>query len=203
MSLKQILVIAVLALIVGGGGMAAAVKFKNVPKQSEVTPEIAVSPTLEPTKIPTNYLTWNDEAGFSFQYPEGLAIDKHPEDSVNYANLTITGKTAGSINILMADDTFKTIDKWAKAGSIDTTLGSKAGKKMIDTSGETIIGVIDNGVLVTIKREANLSPILETAWEKIIDSFEFVYPTPTTASKKAVKVTDNQDSGGDVLEEEN
>jgi hypothetical protein len=197
-SLKQIVIVIILAILVGGGGALALTKYKTTPKQSPVSENLLASPT----EVLIKFITWEDQAGFTFQYPEGLKVDNHPDDNANYANLTITGRDgAGSINILMSDDTYKSIEKWAKADSIDTSLGGINGKKIITNTGETIIGVIDNGVLVTIKKEANLSSILETTWEKIIDTWQFVYPTPTVG-KKPVKVLDNQDDDENVLEEE-
>ena len=74
----------------------------------------------------------------------------------------------------------------------------KDGKKVLTDSG-TVIGVIDNGVLITLKKSSNLSPLLTTTWEKITDTWEFIYPTPK--SSKTIPQGDTGDSGN-VLEEE-
>ena len=161
------------------------------PKSTETT---LISPS--PTPISVNLATWTDEAGFSFQYPENIAIDKHPDDNDNYANLTLTDSDQeGSIDIVMSDKN-NTMDKWLNP--IDTILGEKDGKKNI-TATETIIGVIDNDVLVTLKRSTKLSPLLEVAWQNITDSWVFIYPTPKAV--KTVQTNTNTDSGN-VLEEE-
>lgn len=211
MSGKQMLIIIIIAVLVGGGGFWLLSRNSSRLKQSAVSKNTVQNPEVTPTLSDAKLLTWNDEAGFTFQYPEGLKIDNHPDDNVDYANLTFTGDDGpGSINILMKDNTYQSLDEWIKSDSnlttgniIDTNLGDKNGKKVITSTGQMIIGVIDNGVLVTIKKETGLSPLLETAWGKITDTWEFVYPTPTAADKKAVKVTNSQDTGGNVLEEDN
>lgn len=187
------------AILISAGGVML-VKDRLTAKSIPTTKNIITSPTSMPTAIPVKIITWSDEAGFTFQYPEGLLIDNHSSDNVDYANLTLTNGEASRINILMVDNSFQSIDDWAKAGSIDTNLGGKAGKKIIDGTGATTIGVIDGDVFLTIKKEANLSPLLETAWEKITESFEFVYPTPT-AAREPVKVVNNQDGSNLLLEE--
>lgn len=203
MGIKQIGVTIIVAIIVVG--TAAFFIFKQQTMVNQ-TAETTTIPTIEisPTAVPA--VTWNDEAGFKFNYPEGILINKHPEDTVNYANLTLTDESGnGSITILMKDDTYKTLEKWLAAdktlaggNSMDTLLGEKNGKKVLTDAGTTI-GVLDSGVLVTLKKEATVSPLLESAWKSIVDSWEFVYPTPTVGKTKTAASTD---SSGDVLEEE-
>jgi len=200
MSIKQILIIVILAVAVGG--VATVIIFSqnksNPPSVSQISPS--------PTPTPVTLSTWTDPAGFSFQYPDSINIDQHPEDNDNYSHLTLTdGQQTGHINIIMADDTYKSLTKWIsanpnlKAGNvIDTTLGGLEGKKVITDQG-TIIGVIDNGVLVTLSQNAPLSPLLATTWDKITDTWEFIYPTPAPA--KSTRPATSDDSG-DVLEEE-
>lgn len=200
MSIKQILIILILAVAVGG--VATVIIFSQ--KQSSPPAVSQISPS--PTPIPVTLSTWTDPAGFSFQYPDSINVDQHPEDNDNYAHITLTdGQQTGHINIIMADDTYKSLSKWIssspnlKAGNIiDTTLGGLDGKKVLTEQG-TVIGVIDNGVLVTLSQNAPLSPLLATTWDKITDTWEFIYPTPAPA--KSTQPATSDDSG-DVLEEE-
>ncbi len=198
MSFKQILIVVILAILIGG----TATFF--IFKQNQVSENIEETTSVSPTPAPITLSTWTDEAGFSFQYPEGISINKHNDDIVHYANLTLTDiNQTGNINILMSDDIYKTLDKWTtsdielKSGNIiDTVLGGKDGKKIITTT-ETIIGVIDSDILVTIKRSTNLSPLLEIAWQKITDTWTFIYPTPGI-----IETTTTTEGGDDILEEE-
>jgi hypothetical protein len=187
MSFKQILIIIVLAILVGG---SATFLIKN---HSQTSPNIAkVTPaTLTPT--PVSLLTWIDEAGFSFQYPEGVTIDKHPDDTVNYANLTLNLSPTNAVNILMSDNTFKDLDAWVGQNSaIDTSLGGKSAKKIIK-DGLVTVACIDNGILVTITGQ-DVSTI--------VDFWTFIYPTPTIGTAKTTKPATTIDNSGDVLEEE-
>lgn len=174
-----------------------AVIATNKPKE-EVKTVNKVLPTVKPTEMAKEtykYLTWEDGAGFKFEYPDGVKIDNHPEDEKNYANLTLTNTNGeGKIEIVMADNTYKSIEAWAGKGALDTILGEKAAKKMVSPDKMTI-GLIDEEVLVTVSRSFNNNPVLEAAWGKITDSWQFVYPTPVV----------KQGGGGnldDVLEEE-
>lgn len=97
MTTKQILIIIVLVIIIG----ATSLFFVLKPKSVVQTENIISAPT--PTSV--SLLTWTDEAGFSFQYPIGTTIDKHPEDNVNYANLTITFPDNTTAQIIMSDKT--------------------------------------------------------------------------------------------------
>ncbi len=206
MSIKQVVVIIILAIITGIG-----VNY-GIQKVISSTQNETIATTQVPTQIPTltpspiTLTSWNDPAGFNFQYPVDISINKHSEDTTNYANLTLTdGDQPGAITIIMSDDIYKTLDKWLassldlqSANNLDTTLDGKKGKKVLTNNG-TIIGVLDSGVLVTLKRDNTLSPLLETTWQKILDTWVFVYPTPTLnqSSKSAAPV-----GGGDVLQAE-
>ena len=189
MQLKKMLLVVVLTIL---AGVIVFFIIRPKPKKVEMSPVLSPSPT----PISVTLATWNDEAGFSFLYPEGITIDKHAEDTVNYANLTFTDKDQGSIDIVMSDND-NTLDKWTNA--IDTVLGEKDGKKNMTDTGMTI-GVVDNDVLVTLTRTTKLSPLLEAAWQNITDSWKFVYPTPKAAQK--TQTTTIEVDGGEVLEEE-
>lgn len=176
MSTKQIFIIIGLILLIGG--TAAFIYSKNQP-----SPEMTVKVTYgekAPTPTPVTLLTWTDEAGFSFQYPEGTQIDKHPEDTQNYANLTLTLPSKEILNIKMADNTFKNLDAWVGQNSaLDTTVEGRPAKKIIVGDLETV-AVIDNEVLVTISGKDTSG---------VVSSWTFIYPTPT-ASKNTGAPTD-------------
>ncbi|MCX6726381.1 MAG: hypothetical protein NTY75_01010 [Candidatus Shapirobacteria bacterium] len=174
MTLKRILIVIVLAILVGTIATYYILKPKPVsPNTTEIT-------SISPTPIPVALSTWTDEAGFSFQYPTGTLIDKHPEDTTNYANLTLTLPSQNTVNIIMADNTFKDL-------LINTTLGGKPAKKVIK-DGVTTVTCIDNEVLVTITGQ-DISGI--------VDSWAFIYPT-----KAVTKTSTSSDNSSDVLEEE-
>jgi hypothetical protein len=176
-------------------GVVAIVSSKPKEEKKIVNEVVPIVKPTEKAKEVYRYLTWEDGAGFRFDYPEGVKVDNHPEDEKNYANLTLTtGGGEGKIEILMADNSFKTIEAWAGKGALDTVFGGKDGKKMV-LPDKMAVGVIDNEVLVTVSRSFSNNPILETTWAKIIDSWQFVYPTPATKQDDDANLVD-------VLEEE-
>ena len=186
--IQAVMIVGVVALVVGG------VIALSRPREEVKEDRVAMSPT-EVIKKEYRYLTWNDGAGFKFGYPDGVKIDNHPEDKENYANLTLTsGKGGGRIDVLMTDNSYKSIEEWAGGEALDSEFGNKPAKKIIST-GKTVVGLIDNEILLTITREFNGDPLLEEAWEKIGNSFEFVYPTPVIKGGGG-------GGGEEVLEEE-
>ncbi|KKR67933.1 MAG: hypothetical protein UU09_C0018G0004 [Microgenomates group bacterium GW2011_GWA2_40_6] len=156
--------------------------------QKTVIPTVTSIPTTPVPKL----LTWSDPSGFTFEYPEGITINNHPEDTKNYANLTLSSASSEIMQITMTDNTFKSLDAWVgKSSAIDTTLGDKAAKKII-INNQTTLACIDGDVLVTITGN-DIS--------QVADSWIFVYPTPTIGVTKKVVAPAVSDDSGDVLEE--
>ncbi|KKT49263.1 MAG: hypothetical protein UW41_C0009G0030 [Candidatus Collierbacteria bacterium GW2011_GWC2_44_18] len=179
---KRIFIPVVTLLLIG-----ASVTYlfsKREPRKQEA-PEIT---TTTPTATPIKMLTWIDEAGFSFKYPEGTSIDYHPDDKKNYANITLVFPSNKTAQIIMTDNTNKNLDAWAGENSaLDTTLDGRPAKKIFK-DGQEIIACIDNDVLVTIAgNDAS----------DIIKSWTFIYPTPTIIAKS----TNTDNDTGSILEE--
>lgn len=153
-----------------------------------MTPEVATaSPTPTPTTV--TLVTWTDEAGFSFQYPGGTNIDKHPEDTKNYANLTLTLPSRDIVTVVMSDNTFKDLDSWVGQNSaLDTTFGGQPAKK-ISENGQETVACIDNGVLVKVTGK-DVSGI--------VSSWTFIYPTSGISKNSNTAPSSDEN----VLEEE-
>jgi len=172
-------------------------------RKSDNTTASPVSQELTATTVPEKFLTWNDQAGFTFQYPEGLQIDKHEEDKENYAHLDFSNSgNPGGILIMASDTKYKNVDEWVKADKtlsgglvVDTTLGGKPAKKIsFADSGKIIIGAIDMQILFTFQM-TDTGTYWKPVFDKIISSYEFVYPT-------SVPSAGGSSSGGEIIEEE-
>lgn len=184
MLLKRFGIAVALLILIGGFVKFYVLKPKSVVRRDVESAAISPTPTI------VNLLTWTDEAGFSFQYPEGTNIDKHSEDNKNYANLTLTLPSLETVNILMSDNSFKDLlSAVGQNSALDTTLGGTDAKKFFEGNQEVVV-CIDNGVLVTIKGK-DIS--------QIVSSWTFIYPTKAITGNS--KPTTSSD-GGDVLEEE-
>jgi len=188
MTKNYIVIIVILAVVTGG--VVAWLATKSTPTlPANLSANQMKAPATTGPAPAAKYLTWIDEAGFTFEYPEGITINNHPEDKLNYANLTLTLPSSETVSIIMSDSAYKSLDAWAgKKSAIDTSLGDKAAKKIIK-DGQTTLACIDNDVLVTIVGK-DIS--------FVVDSWVFVYPTPTIG-KTVVPAVSND--SGNVLEE--
>lgn len=158
-------------------------------------------PSPEPTKIPEKVavptiktMTWTDEAGFVFNYPEDVKVSANLSDNDSYANLD----TSDGLKIMAVDSRYKSVAEWVKGELkfkdgviIDSELSGKIGKKVVK-SGVTTIGIIDDNILFTIEYGAEVK-----SGSQIVDSFRLTYPTPKQVSK-----SESVDTGEEVVLEE-
>lgn len=137
---------------------------------------IPVSPTPVVVEEKT---TWNDQSGFSFQYPKSLTLNPHDEDKENYAHLELTSAThSGNLIIWAKDTTAATIADFVKIkkieGAIDTTLGGETAKKVLDPdTKQIIISTIKNGYLYQIEVNLTDSEYWNPIFNDISSSFKF------------------------------
>lgn len=130
-----------------------------------------------PTPTPKEELIiWDDPAGFTFQYPKGLQLNKHDEDKENYAHVELTNPDhKGSVIVWEKDTTATTIAQWLKnekslasAVSVDTTLGGNEAKKVMvkEPNVKQITATLDEDVVVMV--EANLED--QKYWQRVNDT---------------------------------
>lgn len=202
MKSKVFLIAIPIGLILAGGALYF---FLNNKKEETVSPAVPTSTTITQTTQTPKNLLWEDQAGFSFEYPEGLVINKHPEDKENYANIDFTDSAkTGNIKIIAADTKLKTIKDWAKqkegttGNSVDSTLGGKiAANITFSDSNKVIVGAIDQAILFTIELTPDSAGYFKKVYDQILTSFEFVYPTQAPVSGG-----NSSGSSGDIIEEE-
>jgi len=173
----------VIGSIVFAGCIIVAGMFVFRTKFVRTTSNIVPTVTVAPKEL----LVWDDPAGFSFKYPNDLTVNKHDEDTKNYAHveLTSTGH-AGNIIIWAKDTTYQTVAEWIKgdatvsaAPSVDTTLGLKEAKKLIlsGTTKKMITAAIDEDVLVTVEGDMQTDEAYWTdIYAGIVQTFAFTAP---------------------------
>lgn len=140
-------------------------------------------------------IKYEDEAGFSFEYPEGLTVrDITPEDDISYSELEISSSQhPGIAKIRVADTQCLTIENWLRkcnsrkefGDSRDVTLAEMEGKQVRLSQPETLqTVVIEDGVEYLVE-----SPLTEpdgAFWNKvhndIIFSFALNEVTPVANS---------------------
>ncbi len=102
---KQIVIIIIAAVVIGGISAGAVYFLQN--RESAVSP-LASGQTASSATAPASaekLITWNDPAGFTFRYPDGLNLNKHDEDNQNYAHLEFTSKSHPGSLVIWAKDT--------------------------------------------------------------------------------------------------
>lgn len=149
-------------------------------KSSVITPGEAIAPTLTPK---VELTTWNDPAGFSFQYPKNLSVNKHEEDNENYAHVELTNNEhPGKIIVWVKDAPAK----WPFEGgtTLDTTLGGLAAKKILTTAPVKMLttGVITDNLLFSVEATLTDSEYWNGVHDTITSSFAFTDDTSAPAA---------------------
>lgn len=152
-------------------------------KKSNSTPVVSkvnITPTVAP-----KFLSWDDPAGFTVSYPEGLTFGKHDEDKVNYAHVEFSdSRHPGSLIIWVKDLPKGVTDtvSWGKkaatsssAISFDTTLGGQPAQKILISgpSKTIIVGVVYDGVLWYVEANLTDEAYWQSVYDKVVQSFVF------------------------------
>jgi hypothetical protein len=182
---KYIIIAVVVLAVVGGGSVYFFQK-----KSLVITPGESVVPTPTPA---VELTTWDDPAGFSFQYPKDLTVDKNEEDDENYAHVELTSKDHPGSVIVWVSDIPK---KWPPEGGtvIDTTLGGQPAKKILIStpSAKLIVGTVSEGLLFYVDGTLTDKAYWQTVEDGIVKTFAFT-PETSAASGQA---------SGDAVDEE-
>lgn len=177
--MKKSIVIAIVVGILVGIGVGGTYLLTR--KKSSVTP----APAQQETQ--TKLLEWKDPNGFSFQYPDGVTVDKHNEDKENYAHIEIThSANPGSVIVWGKDTIVADVAAWVKTekafrdGSIvDTTLGGQPAKKILlsTPTNKIIIGTIFDELLWYVEVEPGEGDYWKKTFDTLVQSFTFT-PLP-------------------------
>lgn len=138
-------------------------------------------PTTSPSEPEEKNLTYNDEAGFSFEYPEGLEIkDESGQNDYSVLKITAADKT-GEMVIRVVDTKYKTIDDWLKKAPEATGAGDARNIELAGMTGQQIqienprrlvTIAIDKGVMYYLESPLNEESVY---WNKthntIVSSF--------------------------------
>lgn len=192
------------------GGIGAATYMLVSPAKTQAPSEVLVKDDAPKLKL----LTWDDPAGFTFSYPDGVVVNKHDEDQDNYAHVEMTHPDHKGSLIVWAKDLpvgVADVATWVKKDaqlskgvSLDTSLGNSVAEKILVTTPEKrmVIGTIYDGLLFYV--EGTLTD--ETYWEAAINTVtgSFVFKPTETSAQSAPAASPNsagQDEGS-VDEEE-
>lgn len=193
MSKKMLSIILVVSgiLVVGLAIILAANRFKKEEK--------IVSPTtgeIPGTQMPVDkgkFKTYNDEAGFSFNYSEDLTVKEvENQDETTYSWLEISGlaKPKEFISIKLTDTTLSSVDDWLKKNKQTDWVANEAvlsgmNGKIINSPTKIISVAIQKRILFLIESPADADGFWEKQHEIIGESFKVAWPTPKPATAPA------------------
>lgn len=201
MKLSRLIIAIILGVSIGGGAIFLILGRTEKNIESPVR-ELSNKPASA-TPTSSKLLTWNDPAGFEFQYPDGLAINKHEDDNLNYAHLEFTSKDHKGNLIVWAKDSTDSLDSWVQsdkrfkgASVINTTFAGIDGKKILISSPSAMIitGTIDQSILFTVETDLTDKEFWSKVHDTIAGSFAF---TSDNSSQGA-----SSSSGGDEAVDE-
>lgn len=177
MSKKFLIILAVLAILAGGGLTGYFLFYSKGKTEGPNSP----SSIFEDKNGVAADLTYTDEAGFSFGYPKGITVkDITPVDSVTYTKLSLQ-KGKESLVIEVKDTTAKTIDTPAGATlSGATTLGGISAKQFV-SSDILYTMAIDAGVLYIIQGPKD-GDFWEETQNLVVSTFSFAGGADTTST---------------------
>lgn len=176
---RPIVILLVLGLLLGIAGAGAYLYFsQNTTSQPSTEADIAPTPTPK-------MVLWDDPAGFTMQYPEGIQLNKHDEDKENYAHVELTDPGHPGGVIVWVKDLPKGVAdtvSWGKkmstpssAISFDTTLGGNPAQKILDSAPikKMTTGVVYDGVLWYIEAILADEAYWQSVYDAVVSSFVF------------------------------
>lgn len=154
-------------------------------------PQLSTSVVTSPP--PVSLMAWDDPAGFTFQYPQGLATNKHEEDNESYAHVELTDTNhPGNVIVWVKDapkgkkgKTVATLTEWIESDTrfnstsiLDTTLGGKPAKKILFQvpQKKIIVGTLFEGFVFMIEGNLLDAEYWTPIHTRIADSFLFTAP---------------------------
>jgi hypothetical protein len=182
MTRKKILII--VGGIAGVGIMTSIIFFARDRffPQKKVQQMEVISITMTPAPK-EELLLWDDPAGFTFQYPKGLTVNKHDEDQENYAHVELTStQHQGNIIVWAKDTTAVAISQWLKnektlkdQSFVDTTLGGNDAVKVLvkEPKKKQITATLDEDVVVIVETELDDEGFWQKVNDTVVGSFTF------------------------------
>lgn len=205
MSKKLIItIVAVLsALLLVGGGVIFF--YTRTQESSEKSNQGLEKASGTPEIIAYKLLPYEDEAGFSFDYPDNLGIiEKEVSDSSVYSSLELSSKNfpGEKIIVRISDTASKNSSGWLEdnppAGTLVTseeiTLDGMKGRDYIFTEPDRNLTIIvDSGILYYFE-----APRDDNYWTKALDEVKTSFKLVEEKNTASVQTT----GGSSIIEEE-
>jgi len=186
-------------LITLGIGAMAFWQLKLVNRKAKPEAEINIKEAVLPL---TKTLTYEDWAGFKFDYPESLKIEEvEIDDKTVYSSLELTAANGEKLNLRVADTEFKNIAEWQKEFEKkylvtlvkDVLWEEMAARQLVYGAPKRLMTLtIDNGVLYSLDSLKDEYEFWEKTQNSIVNSFMFTQ-TAENQAKPAVTPEANEE----------
>ena len=180
-------------------GAMAFWQLKLVNRKAKPEAEINIKEAVLPL---TKTLTYEDWAGFKFDYPESLKIEEvEIDDKTVYSSLELTAANGEKLNLRVADTEFKNIAEWQKEFEKkylvtlvkDVLWEEMAARQLVYGAPKRLMTLtIDNGVLYSLDSLKDEYEFWEKTQNSIVNSFMFTQ-TAENQAKPAVTPEANEE----------
>lgn len=186
-------------LITLGIGAMAFWQLKLVNHKAKPEAEINIKEAVLPL---AKTLTYEDWAGFKFDYPESLKIEEvEIDDKTVYSSLELTATNGEKLNLRVADTEFKNIGEWQKEFEKkylvtlvkDVLWEEMAARQLVYGAPKRLMTMtINNGVIYSLDSLKDEYEFWEKTQNLIVNSFMFTQ-TAENQAKPAVTPEANED----------
>lgn len=154
------------------------------------------------------FIDYEDPVGFRFSYPDNLSLSKAEiGDTAVYTDLSLYSKDInGSLNLMISDTKFKSLNEWAKQiGSLpneaskEAKLGSLSALE-VKTSDRLYLGAIDQGILFQIDMPRVEQDFWQKVYSKVTTNFAFIAPDAATTQATGTTTPEVFFEGEEVIE---
>lgn len=213
------IVIISLAVFASVAVLTSMMLFRKDKIATPISKENLTKPNIQTTEntLENNvkFLTYKDESGFQFVYPENIKITNETKSDTNaYSKLILNSNTnTGKISIQATEESINNADLWLKQNKISTLsanikdqLLSNLKGKEISTNGQTTLIAFDGNILFKIDLlYSNNKNYWLDIYNKIISSFSFISPETTSNTNNNYQPSYNEsediiDEGEEVVE---
>lgn len=196
MSKQLRLAIAAILVVLVAGGLFWYFKTQN-PNKNLVQKEISIQ---EAGIASDNYLTHENFAGFSFEYPDNFTLKETELDNAAvYASIELKAATGEMMNLRVYDENFADVDAWIADFEKNNVIVDLSNVLWSDMEGKTFSAgtpqkqytvAVEDGVVYKLESPVS-STFMRQAHEHLISSFQFTEADATTETVAApTEVTD-------------
>ncbi|HKZ35137.1 MAG TPA: hypothetical protein VJ242_00345 [Patescibacteria group bacterium] len=205
MSKKLRLIIAVILVVLLAAGLFWYFKTQN-PNSGLVQKEISIQ---EAGIGSSNYLTHDNFAGFSFQYPDNMTLkETELENPAVYASVELDAASGETISLRIYDDRFADTDEWLNVFEANNVIVDMSNVLWADIPAKSFATgtpqklytvAIDEGVVYRLESPIS-SSFLREAHEHLISSFQFTQES-TIGNQTQTAPEESEDAYITLIEE--